>query len=72
MNGPLTVKDLYENCRKLMDAGLGDKTVLISNDDEGNGFHSLYFAFLTDPNKIGQFATYFHDGNDPKEVVLLG
>lgn len=42
---PLTLAEL----KKLVDLeilkGNGDRVVMLSNDDEGNGYHYLFFAF---------------------------
>ena len=43
--GALTVKDLHNYCKRLIKQGEGDKKILISNDDEGNGYHELFFHF---------------------------
>lgn len=45
MNKPLTVKQLYSECKKQIDAGNGDKVIMISQDDEGNGYHYLWYSF---------------------------
>ena len=70
----ITVKTLHKLINEQIKAGNGDKTVLISCDDEGNGFHTLYYGFTSTQESVDQFAEYglFHDGNDPKSVVLLG
>lgn len=44
MNG-LTINDLTKYCVKQIQNGNGDKKILISNDDEGNGYHELFFEF---------------------------
>ena len=51
---PLTIKDLYKECKKQIDNGNGDKVIMISNDDEGNGYHYLWYSFTTkaDNNKM--------------------
>lgn len=41
----LTVKDLHKYCERLIKHGEGDKKILISDDDEGNGYHELFFHF---------------------------
>lgn len=43
-----TVKDLLKACQEQIDKGNGDKRVLISRDDEGNGYHSLFYLFSED------------------------
>lgn len=42
MNKGLTVKQLFECCKKQIALGNGDKHILISDDDEGNGYHTLF------------------------------
>lgn len=68
----ITVKMLRAMCNEAVAKGYGDKTVLISCDDEGNGFHTLYFGFTTDKNEIEMWEYLFHDRNNPNNVVLLG
>lgn len=72
---PTTVKQLLELCREQVKMGNGDKTVLITCDDEGNGVHVLYYDFTTDTEDI---KSYLEDGDayvsdmDPKKCVILG
>ena len=42
---PYKVKDLLELCKLEVEKGNGDKVILISNDDEGNGYHYLWYSF---------------------------
>jgi len=39
----LTVKDLYEEMKQRVAAGQGDYVVFVTDDEEGNGFHALWF-----------------------------
>jgi hypothetical protein len=73
MNG-ITVSELYELCRELVDGGYGDKTVVISSDDEGNEYHTLYSGFLTDNDMLGKMERYgmLHDYNNHDDIVALG
>lgn len=69
----ITVKELRVICDNLVKTGHGDKEVLISQDDEGNGFHTLWGEVYCDVEDVRQIAeyTYFHDRNDPATVVLF-
>ena len=40
-----TVNDLLELCKQEVENGNGDRKILLSNDDEGNGYHALYYDF---------------------------
>lgn len=44
---PITVKQLMMLCSKQVQKGNGDKVIMISNDDEGNGYHYLWYSFQT-------------------------
>lgn len=70
----ITVKELYDDlCQEIL-AGNGDKTILISSDDEGNSYHTLWYTIQSDIDEIRKIkeATWFHDDDNPEEVVLLG
>lgn len=41
----LTVKDLYSLCEYEIKHGNADKKIVISDDNEGNGFHGLFYGF---------------------------
>lgn len=44
---PITVKELKEACDEQIKKGNGDKVIMISDDDEGNGYHYLWYSFTT-------------------------
>lgn len=48
----LTVRDLALLCSKAIQNGHGDKKILLSNDDEGNGFHELFGGFTTNSSDL--------------------
>lgn len=54
MDKPLTIKELYERCKEEIKAGRGDNVVMLSDDDEGNGYHYCWYAFTpaTDMDSI--------------------
>lgn len=43
----LTVKELLKECQKQVKLGNGNKTIMISQDDEGNGYHYLWYSFMS-------------------------
>lgn len=69
----ITVKQLFELCKQEINRGNGDKVILISEDDELNGFHTLWEGFTSDPHTIMMYSAddMFHDDNDPNTVILL-
>lgn len=44
---PITVKELKKECDLQIKKGNGDKVIMISDDDEGNGYHYLWYLFTT-------------------------
>ena len=41
----LTIKELALICAREIAIGNGNKKILLSNDDEGNGYHGLFYHF---------------------------
>ena len=68
----MTVKELLKECQLEIESGNGDKEILISDDDEGNGYHTLYYGFTNDEVYINMAKPTFHDRNDTKNVIILG
>ena len=48
---PITVKQLKEYCEEVIKAGHGNKVIMISQDDEGNGYHYLWYSFC-EPTEV--------------------
>lgn len=42
---PLTIKELYKECEEQIKKGNGNKVILLSDDDEGNGYHYCWYSF---------------------------
>lgn len=43
----ITVNKLKELCDNAIKLGLGDRAIMISQDDECNGYHYLWDGFIT-------------------------
>ena len=77
-NYPITIKQLKKYCEAEIKAGNGDKMILISQDDEGNGYHSLFYAF-TPMNKMlingklcGEVKDAFYGKMNENNTIILG
>ena len=70
----VTVEKLFLLCNEEMKKGNGQKQILISDDDEGNGFHSLFYGFTSDKEALQMYADekMFHDDNKVDDIVVLG
>ena len=51
MSKAITVQQLKEYCEEQIKKGNGDRVIMISNDEEGNGYHYLWYAF-TEPEEV--------------------
>ena len=67
----LTVKELLKYCQVEMQKGNGDKHIVVSNDNEGNGFHGLFYAF-TDCTEEYQDSIYDSCYSNEKDTIILG
>lgn len=47
MSKPLTIKDLLKHCQDEIKKGHGDHVIMLSDDDEGNGYHYCWYSFTT-------------------------
>ena len=73
MNG-MTVRELFHACAEQIRLGNEDRIVQISNDDEGNGYHTLFFTFspLSDNATAIEDGLLHDSGYTPDQIVLLG
>lgn len=49
----ITINQLKLLCDEQIKKGNGNKKILISDDEEGNGYHGLFYSFLDDFNQVG-------------------
>lgn len=74
MNKPLTVRELLKLCEEEVKKGHGDCSIMISNDDEGNGYHYLWYNFSMAKELISEEEDYYIDEDiAPKsKTIILG
>ena len=71
----LTVRDLANQLAEAVRDGYGDKLIVISDDNEGNGYHGLFYGLTTsDIASITEHGELIYDSvtNDLKKLVILG
>ena len=56
----ITVKELLKACQEQVAKGNADKVILLSRDDEGNGYHYCFYLFSDD----------VFDFTDPEEMQM--
>ena len=76
MSKQIQVKDLYEACKKQVDKGNGDKYIVVANDNEGNGYHGMFFQFteISQMQRVFDDPFMLHDSktNDLNKIIILG
>ena len=71
VNFPMTIDELISEALKAKAKFGGDKYVLVSDDEEGNGYHECYFTFGDAKTLYGSGCGFPYD-LDPKDCVTLG
>lgn len=70
VNYPMTIDELIAEAIKAKKKFGGDKYVLISNDEEGNGYHECYFSFGDAKDLAGCYCQVPYDLELGKCVML--
>lgn len=69
----LTVKDLLAICKKEVQKGNGDRIIVISDDNEGNAYHGLFYHFtIIDESEKEFFEVYDSQEHDINKIIVLG
>lgn len=65
-----TVKDLYMLCQEEIRNGNGNKHIVLSDDNEGNGYHGMFYGFTpVDKDTEGIYDSQFER---PEDTIILG
>lgn len=67
----VTVNDLYKYCENAIRNGHGDKNIVISDDNEGNGFHGLFYSFTIVDN-YSSTLIYDSKTSSAHDTIILG
>ena len=69
----LTVDELYRALARARKDGFGSKKILLSNDDEGNGYHECFFEVTTDLGALSyNDLPYGVEPEDLDNYVIIG
>lgn len=70
MNKQMTVERLLQLCIKEYEKGNGNKVIVISDDNEGNGYHGMFYGFTP----VDGFEDDIYDSQDEdcKNTIILG
>ena len=67
----MTIEQLCELCKMQVQAGNGKKKIVISDDNEGNGYHGLFYGFTP---VTEEFVDNIYDsqGKSSDDTIILG
>lgn len=71
----IKLKELFEACRVLMKAGYGEKSLVMSDDNEGNGYHGMFYTLtVITPENVDGFVGFIDDNNeaDIHNIIVVG
>lgn len=69
----LTINELLKLCQQQVKKGNGNKKIIISDDNEGNGYHGLFYAFTEiDEDEKEYYQIYDSETDDINEIIVLG
>lgn len=81
MNNQMTVKQLLKFCQEEVKKGNGDKFIVVADDNEGNGYHGMFYGF-SDAMEMEAEAQVFGNSIEgdiydschtkPEEIIILG
>ena len=81
MNNQMKVKQLLKLCQEEVKKGNGDKFIVVADDNEGNGYHGMFFGFSdaiemeADLKDFGDSLEYQISDScytKPEEIIILG
>lgn len=71
----MKLKDLYQACKDQMKKGNGEKSLIVAADNEGNGYHGMFFT-LTEitPENVEGFSGLIGDNAEPDiyNIIVVG
>lgn len=67
----LTVEALFRECATQIRKGNGKKHIVLSDDNEGNGYHGMYYGF-TDIGEEFKDNINDSDFKDSENAIILG
>jgi hypothetical protein len=67
----ITVKELLKLCEEEIKNGNGDKHIVISDDNEGNGYHGMFYGF-SEVDDLLIDDIYDSNFTSKKDTIILG
>ena len=71
----MKLKDLYQACKEQMEAGNGEKSLVVAADNEGNGYHGMFYTLtVITPEKADGLVGLIGDNAEPDihNIIVVG
>ena len=75
----LTVNILYQLLKEAINEGYGDKILVVADDNEGNGFHGMFYGITYKEDEVKEnldtsFGRGLYDSQEtnPKKLAIIG
>lgn len=70
----LTVKELCAICMQEIRNGNGDKKIVVSDDNEGNGYHGLFYGLTEIDDNDSYLGSLIYDTQEEQlcNLIILG
>jgi len=70
----MTIKELRDLCNTEIKRNNGNRKVFLSDDEEGNGYHELFYSFLVNSDEIADIQKYSFglEEENPDKIAILG
>ena len=73
MNNQVTINQLKMLCEKEIKKGNGNKMIVLSDDNEGNGYHGMFYGFTEiEKGEEQYFDIYDSVSENINEIIILG
>lgn len=71
----MTIRELRNLCDRATEYGFGDFNVIVPDDEEGNGYHDLFYSLTTNQEDVKyaiESTCSFGHVTDVEHSVILG
>lgn len=71
----IKLKDLDQACKEQMERGNGEKSLVVAADNEGNGYHGMFYTLtVITPENVDGFTGLIGDNNEPNihNIIVVG
>lgn len=70
----MQLKDLYAACKEAMNRGDGEKYLVLSDDNEGNGYHGMFYTITQASKERDAYEGLIYDSVEKNldNILVIG